>query len=98
MNLLPYAYALLVFGVITFLFFVLGRMFLNVETIYDYDFETIQKDANGNYGVDLQQIITQRGKAGWKFERCETVNIYGASSSLILVIFLRTRNKMRLFG
>jgi len=97
MNLLPYAYALLVFGIITFLFFLLGRMFLNVETIYEYDFEVIIED-NSDYGVDLQRFITERGKRGWKYERCERIKIERATASLLMLIFVKTKNRIRLFS
>ena len=98
MDILPYAYALLVFAIVAFLFVLLGRIFLNVHTEYYYEFETLTKDAaDDTFASKLIKIIERRGKDGWRYERSEDVLGYGISKHLVLLIFIKSKNKIKLF-
>lgn len=100
MNILPYAYTLLVFSIVAFLFVLLGRIFLNVVTTYEYDFHRLIKDNSNPSNVYLNEItnlINKKGSEGWKFERIEEVNNLGNGSIVNILIFSKTRNKIKLF-
>lgn len=96
MSLIPYAYALLVFSVVTFLFIWLGRMLLNMDTVYYYDFDVVTT-VNPDYLTEIQDSIKARGKDGWKFEHKEEMNIKGAESHLIMLVYVKTKNKIKIF-
>jgi hypothetical protein len=95
MNILPYAYALLVFGVIAFLFVLLGRIFLNMETIFIYEFETIPRETVNNITfvsfVKITEAIKNRGAQGWKLETIQQDN------QTHVLIFSKTKSKFKLF-
>lgn len=98
MDILPYAYALLVFAIVAFLFVLLGRIFLNIQTEYYYEFEVVTKDAaDDSFAGKLVEIIEKRGKDGWRYERNENVLGYGVSKHLVLLIFVKSKNKIKLF-
>lgn len=95
MDILPYAYALLVFAIVAFLFILLGRIFLNVHTIYFYEQEFVQKN-NAGYAENLNKILSERGAKGWKLERMEdyTSTTYDVR---LLLIFVKSKSKIKLF-
>lgn len=95
-QLLPFMYAALVFSVITFLFILLGRMLLNMEALYFYDFDIVTT-VNCDYLIEIQDKIKERGKTGWKFEHTEEIQIEGAKSHLIMLVFVKTKNKIKFF-
>ena len=90
-NLLPFLYAALVFSVVSFLFVLLGRIFLNVETIYIYDMVIINKLPQ-DYYVEMKAIIKDKGLNGWKYDGCNMIN-----SQTMMLNFYKTRNKIRIF-
>ena len=95
MELLPYAYALLVFTIVAFLFVLLGRIFLNVNTIYTYEQEIIQKN-HVDYLKNLNQILKDRGVNGWKLEKIEDYE-NTTYSHRVLLIFVKSKSKIKLF-
>src|SRR6478609_3493040 len=99
MELLPYLYALLVFAIVAFLFILLGRIFLNVETTFEYNFHrVIKEDTEGNkYDQELVKIIEVKGKEGWKFERLLDMKQIGHGSTVQMIIFSKSKNKIKLF-
>lgn len=96
-TVLPYAYSLLVFAIVAFLFVLLGRIFLNVEIIYSYEFDIVLK-GDAKYSDEVKQIIEERGKQGWKFERSEELYQHGQNSFQMMLIFVKSKNKIKLFG
>lgn len=94
-KLLPLMYAALVFSVIAFLFILLGRIFLNFDTIYTYVFEVIQK--KGNYYFLIEKSIINRGKTGWRYIRSEEYTEPNSDAPMVLLIFEKTRNRVKFF-
>jgi hypothetical protein len=92
-QLLPFIYAALVFSVIAFLFVLLGRIFLNIDTIYNYGFEVLMK--KDNFLFQIEQKITERGKRGWRYVRSEEYLELGTSTPMILLLFEKTKNKVK---
>ena len=95
-KLLPFMYAALVFSVVAFLFILLGRIFLNIDTIYFYDFDIVTT-VNPDYLIEIQDAIKRRGEKGWKFEHKEEVRTKGAEAYLIMLVFVKTKNKIKFF-
>ncbi len=93
-KLLPFLYAGLIFSVLTFLFLVLWRIFMNVETFYVYEFEVVPTTAQ-HYVFLIEQKIVVRGKDGWKYEGKQIHEIEGIKN--VLLIFQKTKSKVRLF-
>lgn len=96
-ELLPYFYALLVFAVVAFLFILMGRIFMNAETIYFYRTERIIKKDDNNYSVDLTNMLIAMGREGWSFVSAEDSMSFGAGAREIILIFVKTKTKFRLF-
>jgi hypothetical protein len=92
-QLLPFIYAALVFSIIAFLFVLLGRIFLNIETIYSYGFDVEVKKEN--YFFRIQEKITERGKNGWRYVRSEEYLERSTDRPMIMLIFEKTKNKVR---
>lgn len=96
-ELLPYFYGLLVFSVVAFLFILMGRIFMNAETQYFYKYESLIKQDDKKYSSDLKFFIDDYGKDGWKFERVEDSMSFGAGAREVILIFVKTKTKIRLF-
>lgn len=95
MNILPYAYTFLVVSIVAFLFILLGRIFLNVETIFIYEYEKFQKN-HINYLQTFKEIVKTRGENGWKLEK--TIEVYHSNNYIEeILIFVKTSNKIKLF-
>lgn len=97
MDILPYAYALLVFAIVAFLFVLLGRIFLNVSTTYEYNLHRVIKQDNDEYDNTLEKILQEKGKDGWKFERIEETKTLGNNMTRQVIIFSKSKNKIKLF-
>lgn len=95
-QLLSFMYAALVFSVIIFLFILLGRIFLNVETIYFYDFETINTRDN-DYLTKMTNKIKEKGELGWKYEELKKIQLQNTDFQIIFLIFVKTKNIIKLF-
>jgi hypothetical protein len=95
-KLVPFMYAALVFSVIAFLFILLGRIFLNVETIYFYEFEVCDTSYNKEF-FQIEEKISERARNGWKYEGYKDMITKGTDSKYILLIFMKTKNKIKFF-
>lgn len=96
-TVLPYAYALLVFAIVAFLFVLLGRIFLNVETTYEYNIHRVIKQDNDEFDNVLETILREKGKEGWKFERLVETKSLGNNMSRQAIIFIKSKNRIKLF-
>jgi hypothetical protein len=94
-TILPYAYALLVFAIVAFLFILLGRIFLNVNIVYSYEQEILQKN-HVDYSKTLDKLLNDRGAKGWKLERMEEFSST-TYDVRILLIFSKSKSKIKLF-
>jgi hypothetical protein len=95
-KLFPFMYATLVFTVVTFIFILLGRILLNVETIYFYDFETINTRDN-DYLTKMTNKIKEKGELGWKYEELKKIQLQNTDFQIIFLIFVKTKNKIKFF-
>ena len=98
MELLPYLYALLVFAIVAFLFILLGRVFFNVITTYECNFHRVIKQDNDEFDNVLEEIVQVKGKEGWKFERLVETKTLGNNMSRQVIIFSKSKSKIKLFG
>jgi endo-1,4-beta-D-glucanase Y len=94
-QLLPFFYAFLVFAIVAFLFILLGRIFLNAETVYYYEQDQVRKN-DAYYIPNLMKILEDRGNGGWKLERIEPL-VTTTDYVTLLLIFVKTKTKFRLF-
>lgn len=94
-QLLPFIYAILVFSVVAFLFILLGRIFMNIETYYTYGYEVVLKKEG--FLNEVHKIITDRGQKGWRYVRSEEYLELGTDTPMVLLIFEKTVNKVRIF-
>lgn len=90
-----YYFILLLATVIWLGIFLTISIFTKATTVYEYDFDTLVKK-DESFGEALMNKIKARGGNGWKYVGCEEVFIHGASSTLVMVTFVKSRMKFRL--